>query len=381
MLFYLSKDKIKLNAQEIASFLIEELHQRSREKVEKVKEIIEMMFQLKVEHEKRIATFEFNKVQVKEREQTKSLHNKEIEACNSELTFSKRIKHNFEKEKTLTLHSKMATRVEELIKFKIDLARKNMILEHGDDYDPKKEAEKFIDFSFAQGGKNLPGRLTISKQVERANRHAHIAHKIIDYKKQGLKFAVKKDLPDESKVTYGKISNNVIKELNENNRLREHLQIFLSDDGRSSRDHKITKSIQSSKAKEKQVLTSRSLVDQRVKFEKPELNSLSLDQPFSDMERECRSMERHIPKLSRIDRASRAIAKKLYHLKTISSFTPKDIRLEAVQTAATTRTDPWSQNSPKSREKSTMPATNRSKKGAHTPFLTTESWLPKTKVT
>lgn len=384
MLFYLSKDKIKLNAQEIASFLIQELHQSSLEKVEKVKETIEKMHQLIHEEEKRIAAFEFKKVQDKEREQTKSLHNKEIEACNTALSFSKRLKKTNQNENTLTLHSKLASRVEELIKFKTDLARKNMIKEHGENYDPKTEATKFIDFSFAQGGKNLPGRLTMAKQVERANRHAHIAHQIVEFKKQGMKYSVKKPLPDKSKITYSALSNNVIKELNEDIKVREKLQIFLTDDCRNSQDKKIHsyRSYHSSQSRDRQVLTTRSLIENKKVSDRKELHSLSYDLPNSERGRESKSFGRNlVSNISRTDRASKAISKKLKMIKDIASVNSKDINLEGINTAETTRMGSFLPVSPASREYSNLPSAERSKRGVPNPFLTTEGWLPKPKVT
>ena len=384
MLFYLSKDKIRMNAQEIASFLIDELNQKSVEKTAKVKDTLERMTQMRQEQEKQLAAFEFKRVQEKEREKTKSLHNREVEACNAALSFSKRMKTTTENKASLTLHSKLANRVEELVKFKTELAKKNMILHYGEDYDPKAEAENFIDFSFAQGGKNLPGRLTIEKQVEKANRHNHIAFKITEFKKQGLKYAVKKPLPDESKISYDTINNKVIKELQHDAKMRDKPQILMTESYRGWKNRIPPNSDRSHMYHDnQQTMTTRSLIDQRPTIDRSASYNRSYDQAFSsEIGREVRSFSRDASnKLSRIDRASRAISKKIKLIKNIASISPKDINVEGVHTAASSRINSWLQNSPTSRDKSLLLTTERTRSNHPTQYLTTESWLPKTKHT
>lgn len=384
MLFYLSKDKIKLNAQEIASFLIDELTQKSIEKTERVKETMEKMAQMKEEQEKKIAAFEFEKVQEKEREKTKSLHNREVEACNAALSFSKRMKTATQDRTSLTLHSKLANRVEELVKFKMELAKKNMILHYGEDYDPKAEAENFIDFSFAQGGRNLPGRLTIEKQVEKANRHGHIAYKIQEFKNQGLKYAVKRPLPNESKVSYDTLNNKVIKELHQDIQIRDKPQILMTESYRGWKHRIPPKTERSHRYQDnQQTMTARSLTDRQLTIDRSASYNRSYDQAFSsEINKDTRSFSRDASnKLSRIDRASRALSKKIKLIKKMTALSPKDINVEGVHTAASSRIGSWLQNSPTSRDKSLILTTERTRSNHPTQYLTTESWLPKTKPT
>lgn len=382
MLFYLSKEKIKMNAQEIASYLIDELAQKSKDKAIKVTEIIEKMAHVRKEHEKEIAAFEFKKVQEMEREKTQSLHNREIEACNTSLAFSKRGKSAADDQQVMTLHSKLANRVEELVKFKMDLTKRNMYKQFGEGYNPILEAEKFIDFSFAQGGKNLPGRLTMAKQVERANRHSHIAHKIDEFKSQGLKYALKTELPDASKVTYDTLNNKVLRGLQSEIKQRDKPKIFLTQNYRGWR-HRIPPKLDGSwDSTDKKSMTARSYQDPQSRIEKVSSPNRSMDHALSDIVKDTVSLKRgESSRLSRVDRASRAISKRLRQLRTLTDLSPKAIDLTEPTTVASTGEGRLF-SSMDSRGIPSHPSTARPAiRSGRNQYLTAESWIPKIKLT
>ena len=217
--------------------------------------------------------------------------------------------------------------------------------------------------------------------MERANRHAHVAHKIVEFKKQGLKYQIKKAVPNESKVTYDLLSSRVIKELQNDVKSRGDMKILMTETRGWKHRLPDKPMSQSAQKREKQILTSRSMNDYRFSVEKTEID-MSTDHPASETARDGKSFGRDTPsRLTRIDRASRAISRKLKMLKTLNTVFPKDIKIATAHTSPTTRVGSFLPNSSCSRERTPLPFSNRSLLADQTRFLQTEKWLPKTKLT
>jgi CRP-like cAMP-binding protein len=362
MFFVVGKDKIRLNAQQSSDpMAFKEVIQKSQEKADRLVESKARLSKLLSDQKRQIDILQQKKsIQSERNRQNLTGEDREIEACNQALTFSNRVRQSSEQIMTnnIALHSKLADRVEQLVMFKENLI-KTRHLEEGHDGSLDK---KFIDFSIARSGKNIPGKLTFAKQMEIKNRMLDRSLKIEECKMEGLKYRFKDQVPDKAKISHKKLSSYIVQALRTSQIERKKPKIYLTEGYSRNRKKKPWHSVDS--AFEDNLSTSMKCRVMKVPLSLTISTSrhMSVCENHSDARVIPRSSAVYKNRLLRTDRASRATARKI-NLKKQLNLTMEHINSAntKVQAVPGSTTDTFWQPQPVS---SLMPSTARTATGS-----------------